>query len=192
MRSGYMALTANLLRNRDSWKMGTYIMLIVWIMTLTTLMVSKSNAPSYLVPYAFAESNGRYEVKPRGGTEEEYLSRIAMADISSIMIWTPRTIHDQYSRFLNRAAPELFASKNLELIEQADEYAKIGYSQTYYVENVRIAKDMSYAEFSGLYKLWQGSELIIERQMTYQLKYIKYNGLYMPMAIEDMSKGGDA
>lgn len=189
MASGYMSLTANLIRNRDSWKWAAFIMLTVWILTLTTLMVSKSNAPSYLIPYSFAESNGRYEVKPRGGTEEEYLSLIASSDLYSIMNWTPRTIHDQYSRFLNRASPELYAEKNAEMIEEADNYSAQGYTQAFYVEGVAVSQGLDFVEFTGLYKLWQSSELIIDRPMVYRMKYVKYNGMYMPLTIENMSEG---
>jgi len=132
--------------------------------------------PVRLVPYEFATYNGVYKIEPNGAANAEYMAYIAESDIKLFTDWTPQTIGQQYFRFLNRCAPELYAAKNVELISEAQQVNSSSYSQVFYPSE-RKYLGPGRIQVSGQLTRYVGERIVLQVAAVYTVSYRFFNGL---------------
>jgi len=190
--SGFNSVTANLIKNRDSWKTSAFIMTGIVVFCLWALFFQKTNEAAYIISYEHVVSEGKLKVTPAEGTAQEYLALLASADISSLLNWKPKTVLNQYSRFLNRTSPEFYAQNHVRLINEANDHSDHNRSQTFYVDPMSITvRKGNKVLFTGELNLWEGDVKVFSRTQTFQLTYLKQRGFYTVLSAENLSNKGE-
>lgn len=164
-----------------AWRYATFTLSVVCVILAFGLVYSGLHAPSWLVPQGFAMSNQKVLLKP--GTvvapeNSDYMSFVALGDLGLILNWTPETIADQYGRFLNRVTPSLYASQNIQMLQEAKEFSKSNTIQSFYpAEKVRLDPITKTIKVSGFLVRWAGEKQILRQNVVYEIKYVEERGM---------------
>lgn len=172
----YMDTVYTLARAARAWRFVSFVMLgLVIFMGFQSYKVTQS-MPVRLIPYGFATQSTPATIKNKKVHNAEYLSLIAASDMGLYMTWTPDTVEPQYRRFLTRLAPALYSQKQIELINKAKSNS-IGFSsQAFFVRDSEVI-GKNKVVLQGVFRQWEGRELIAERNMEYTMVYRFVGGI---------------
>ena len=188
--SQYLELLVNAANRISVWKWVAALEAGIIVALIYALIMAIQSMPVRLVPHNFSANNGAYIIKPNGESNAEYMVNIAENDVKLLTDWTPQTVGVQYSRFLNRCTPELFAEKNIELQVDAGTLQKTSYSQVFYPNNRKFVGS-GRVQIQGTLIRYAGEKIILQTAGVYTVGYRFYNG--MPSITEiQYSKPADA
>lgn len=160
-----------------AWKIVAAILATISLATTYGLVQVANNAPVTLVPHELASSKGPIKVLGGSNPGAEYLQMLSAADLNLILNWTPLTIQNQYARFLNRLSPELFASENVRLDDDANQFIKQATSQSFFpTQKAQIKPDSNEITVEGILKRWEGEKEVFNEKVTYTLIYKRIGG----------------
>jgi hypothetical protein len=140
---------------------------MVWVAT---------HQPVILVPAEIASAAGPVKVAPGNRPQDaEYLGIVASNDIALALTWTPDSVGTQFSRFLNRMTPSLYAAQNVKLIEQAAAAKDSALTQAFFPEKISVAGENK-VRVTGILARWEGEKQTYRASVSYLLVYQSYNG----------------
>lgn len=168
-------------REHNAWKGVSRLLGVINLALVGFLVYQSSTLPAYLVPYGFETANGPVKVAAAGEFSPEYLTYLAQADLHLLVDYSPDNVEFQTQRFLNRAAPELFASRNIELLAKAKDLRDGGVSQDFDVIKTTVTEGV--VSLNGQLKRWEGEKLIYEGRVTYQIEYVRVGSTPRPLSV---------
>lgn len=174
--SGHLDALVNASTRVKAWRTVSIFLGVIIFALSYALILAVRSMPVRLVPYEFATYNGVYKIEPNGAANAEYMAYIAESDIKLFTDWTPQTIGQQYFRFLNRCAPELYAAKNVELISEAQQVNSSSYSQVFYPSE-RKYLGPGRIQVSGQLTRYVGERIVLQVAAVYTVSYRFFNGL---------------
>lgn len=181
----YADLMANAFSSIKAWRAATFVLAGLCGIMAMALAYNSLNAPAYLVPYEFATMKGPVKVQPgKSSVAPDYLAAVALADLALITTFHPENLSTQYSRFLNRATPELYAAQNVKLMAEARELAMEKVSQTFYGGTTRVSAAGLVVDVNGWLIRWNGDKEVLRSQVTYRLTYRESRGA---LSVDDVA-----
>ncbi|MCE3238635.1 MAG: TraE protein [Gammaproteobacteria bacterium] len=105
---------------------------------------------SFLIPF---ELEGKASISARHASDN-YLSTIALSDVTTYFNFTPETIEDQSGRFLKRLDPTLFGSVQVQLADRQKGIKQDGLSEAFFPGKIEVLSKDNTVKMEG--KLWQG------------------------------------
>lgn len=178
MQTKYPDMLANAFASVKAWRTATFMLGGVCAFLAASLAYQSLQAPAYLVPYEFASTDKPIKVQPGGDhVNPDYLATVALGDLSLITTFHPDNVRVQFSRFLNRATPALFAEQEMRLTAEAKEYAEQKVSQTFYGNMTQVSKKGDRVEIKGWLVRNAGNKEILRREVTYTMAYKESRGM---------------
>jgi len=175
-KKGFLASQINVTRERNIWRGAAGLFAAVTLGMAWALMWQATHIPSYLVPHEWAASRGPVLVAPHKAEDAYYLTYIAAADIKLLLDWTPDNIGQQYTRFLNRATPELYAAEQVPLTTEARDFSSAATTSTFHLLKASYIGD-GLVELDGTQVRWEGGTEIFRKRLTYQIHYAINDGM---------------
>jgi hypothetical protein len=175
----YLDNVANAFKEVRAWKSACLALGAVCGVLAFGLIYQARNAPVILVPYGFATDNQKLQINPNGKAGEvapDYLANIALADLATILNWTPETVELQHLRFLNRATPQLYAEENVALKAKAAEFKERNTTESFYPSGSRVDATTNTVFVDGSLVIWEGEKQTLNKKLTYQISYDTYKG----------------
>lgn len=172
-----------------AWRLACVALAALGAFLASALVWESHNATVVLVPAGFAESQGKITVEPNShaGVSPDYLSQVALGDLSLILDWQPLNVAKQYQRFLNRTTTELYARENVRLLAEADQHQKDSESQSFYPADVQVNVKQAQAIITGTLVRWVGDKEVTRTQIKYAVTYSSQKG-FLHVANVEISK----
>lgn len=170
----YLDLVANAFKTAQAWRFASFTLAAVVVMLTYFVIYQARNTPVVLVPFDLAASTERMKVSVNGelrDTSAEYLSNVALSDITLILNFTPDNVVSQYQRFLNRVTEEVYGNQNAKLLSDADNYKKRGITQTFFPASIKVRAETSQVEINGTQLQWVGGKESVRSTVTYVITY---------------------
>lgn len=175
----YTDAVANAFSEAKAWRAACLVVGLVAGVLAIALAIQSNSAPITLVPANFAASKGKVTIDPREGfgtVSPDYLAQLALGDLGLILNWTPQTVKIQYSRFLNRMTPDLYAEQNVKLLTQASTFESNSTTQSFYPEKTQVSVDGNTVVAKGTLVRWTGEKESIRVNAVYTITYAKSEG----------------
>lgn len=164
----YVHTAANLHETGQGWRAATYVVTVVALGLLFLVAKLEGAETVVLVPAGFSShAMGRVAVQRRTGT---YLGLLARSDVASLLDWTPQTVGSQFSAFLGRCTPALYARLNPQMLADAKSYQSYNLSEVFYIRKVAFSAP-STINITGWLDRYSGSRLVMHALLTYRLAY---------------------
>jgi type IV conjugative transfer system protein TraE len=178
----HLDVIANAFSEVKAWKAVSVFLAVLIVALMYFLIDQARNAPVALVSHEMASTKGRISVAVNGevaGTDAEYLSLLARADLGLILNFQPGTVITQTNMFLNRLTPELYAASNVSLMAEASNNKAAGFSQSFYPDTeIKAYPREGRVEMAGTLVRWQGSKEILRQRSVYSVEYRIANGYF--------------
>lgn len=175
----HIDLASNAFRAVQAWKFATFALAAVTAVLATALVYQARNLPMVLVPHDLATFDKSMKVPLNGqlrGTSHEYLSNVALGDLSLILNFTPDDVVMQHRRFLNRLTEELHGQQREVLLAQAEDFRKRAVTQSFFPLNVKVSSDFKRVEISGTQLRWVGGKESVRAAVKYTITYRMFKG----------------
>lgn len=187
----YIQLTSNAFKAVQAWKFATFVLAGVCVLLVFSLIYQARNAPVVLVPHDLAASSARVTVPLNGelrGTSHEYLSNVALSDLSLILNFTPDNVISQHQRFMNRLTEDLYGNTREKLLADAQTFKSRAVTQSFYPTNVKVSSDFRRVEVTGTQLRWVGGKESVRSTVVYTVTYSMFKGF---LHVSDLRQQGD-
>lgn len=175
--SNYMSAIANAFNEAKAWKYATLALSVVCSIQSIGLIYQSVRAPTYLIPHQIASAKGPMKVQPGADINVDYLQYIAMADLELVLTWQPRSVEDQFARFLNRLTPSLYASQHQKLVDDSKKFRNEDTTQAFYRNgNIQISQNNK-VRIPGILVRWNGDKMLFREDFNYILTYQETGGM---------------
>lgn len=163
-----------------SWRTSFFVAAGLAAIFAIGLLYQANKAHVVLMPYAEALQHGgnvKLDIAASnyGTANPEYVSAIAISDISVLLNWTPESVVVQHQRFLNRLTPSLYAEQNIQLLQQAEEFRVDGVTQSFFPLETKVAENGK-VRISGTLVRWTGEKETLRIKAAYTITYSKTKG----------------
>ena len=175
----YLDNMANAFKEVRAWKSACLALGAVCCVLGFGLIYEERNAPMILVPYDLATASGNLKINPNGKAGEvspDYLATIALADLATVLDWTPETVEMQTQRFLNRLTPSLYGDQNVDLMAKAGEFKSNSTTESFYPSGTRVDASQNQVIVDGTLVRWEGEKQALNKKLTYRISYDTYKG----------------
>lgn len=175
----HIDLASNAFRAVQAWKFAAIALAAVSGVLATALVYQARNLPMVLVPHDLATFDKTMKVPLNGqlrGTSHEYLSNVALGDLSLILNFTPDDVVTQHRRFLNRLTESLHGRQRETLMAQAEDFRKRAVTQSFFPSNVKVSSDFKKVEVTGTQLRWVGGKESVRASVTYTITYDMFKG----------------
>jgi len=173
-----------------SWRTSFFTMTGFAVVLSVLLGVLWFNQQVVLVPHELATLKGPVKVSGTGRIEKsdpEYMTAMALSDLSLILNWTPETVITQYQRFLNRATSELYARENINLMQEAEKNRSNATTQAFFPETTTVDLAAGRVIVKGTLVRWVGDKESMRVTAQYQVTY-RVNRGYLHVSKLELTK----
>jgi archaellum component FlaF (FlaF/FlaG flagellin family) len=170
----YLDNVANAFKEVRAWKSACLALGAVCCVLGFGLIYQERNAPMILVPYDFATASGNVKINPNGKAGEvspDYLATLALADLATVLDWTPETVEVQNQRFLNRLSTSLYADQNIDLTAKAAEFKANSTTESFYPNGTRVDASQNQVIVDGTLVRWEGEKQTLNKKVIYKISY---------------------
>ncbi|WP_018234310.1 TraE/TraK family type IV conjugative transfer system protein [Thioalkalivibrio thiocyanodenitrificans] len=176
MKKRFIDSLVNTSREKNAWVFAAVVLGAVLVVQSFFLMWSSFNTTTTLVPYDFAVSQGPVEISRASTPDESYLTYIALADVGLLLNYSPENVEQQYGRFLNRASPDLYAARNVELLRESRELRRNDVSQSFRPTRTSVI-NKNVVRVVGTLMRWEAEKLIFSERVSYRIEYRSLHGM---------------
>ena len=158
---------ANLHDASRGWRAAAYSLAAVAGLLAVIAWHSADEVRVVLVPPQFSRlAQGRVPVT----RSKAYLALLARADTATLLDWTPATVGSQFTAFLDRCAPALYARLDTQMLADSKEYASYNLTESFYVRKVVFVPPATIA-ITGWLDRYSGDKRVMHALLTYRLTY---------------------
>ena len=158
---------ANLHDASRGWRAAAYSLGVVALALAVLAGHLADTIRVVLVPPQFARlAQGRVPVT-RG---KAYLALLARADTATLLDWTPATVGSQFTAFLDRCAPTLYARLDTQMLADSKEYTSYNLTESFYVRKVVFVPPAA-IDITGWLDRYSGDKRVMHALLTYRLTY---------------------
>lgn len=160
------------------WRWTAILSTAVTIAMAMGMVMLAANQSVVIIPHSAATLKGPVTVYPGNHNQgAEYLGALARDDVGLALTWTPQTVGTQYSMFMNRMTPSLYAAQNVKLIADAEDMVKQHTSQVFFPAKIEIAGENK-VQLTGILARWEGEKQTYRKDVSYVVAYENYNGFF--------------
>lgn len=173
-----------------SWRASFFTMTGFAAALALVIGVMWFNQQVVLIPHELATLKGPVKVSGTGRIEKsdpEYVTAMAISDLSLILNWTPETVITQYQRFLNRATSELYARENINLMQEAEKNRSNATTQAFFPDSTTVDLANSRVVVKGSLIRWVGDKESMRLTAQYTVGY-RVNRGYLHVSKLELTK----
>lgn len=167
----YLSIVANAFRAINAWRSATFALSFCLLLLSFGYVKMMTSAPTYVIPYNLASADKEMKLQASGELDPEYLSLIAIADLKLLTDFTPRNVTSQYSRFLNRLTPDLYAAENVRLTTEARANASGAVTQSFHQTSSEVDVTGNKVTIKGVLIRWEGEKEVLRKNTGYFITY---------------------
>lgn len=164
----------------QAWKFSTFTLGAVCAMLAYGLIHQANTRPVVLLPYEAATKLTESVTVPTNGTFKDldvnYLSNVAMSDISLLLNYIPENVVQQHKRFLSRLAPDTATLFRDKLESEAKALQQEGKSQSFAPMKVEVLPDSGKVRIRGKLTRILGGQVVLDTNIGYLVSYTSSQG----------------
>jgi hypothetical protein len=178
-KPSFTELMSNAFAEIRAWKLTSLVLASLCAVLAICVIYEANSRTTVLIPANVAVLDGPVKVSPSGAfgnTSPNYLSQIALGDLSLILDWQPSNVQLQYERFLNRCTPSLYARENVRLLAKAAKHQAGGESQSFYPDITQVNLKTGQVIVDGYLVRWTGGKQLVKVRQRFIVTYRMQDG----------------